>query len=240
MGTRSGTVRRAPTVGRVPWDVPVELVPARSRSAGTPTVRTVDLGLALPGVRGAVATTVELDGRTLLAAIRPLPGPAPDARPLPLRELLAGLSGPDGGSRCSWRGRRSRWPCSPPSRVGSGERCTYAELAARAGRPRAVRAAAHVMATNRVPLVLPCHRVVPSGGGTGRYGWGDAVKPMLLAAEAAAARVRSGGRDGGLTGLPARRRAPYPPGLLHASGPAARGSLEGSHSPAECARLESG
>jgi methylated-DNA-[protein]-cysteine S-methyltransferase len=187
MGTRSGTVRRAPTVGRVPWDVPVELVPARSRSAGTPTVRTVDLGLALPGVRGAVATTVELDGRTLLAAIRPLPGPAPDARPLPLVQLLAGMTGPDGRVPVLVEGTAFTLSVlTALSEVASGERVTYAALAARAGRPRAVRAAAHVMATNRVPLVLPCHRVVPSSGGTGRYGWGDAVKPMLLAAEDAA------------------------------------------------------
>jgi O-6-methylguanine DNA methyltransferase len=69
----------------------------------------------------------------------------------------------------------------------SAQRCTYAELAAAAGRPAAVRAVASVMARNRVPLVLPCHRVVPSAGGTGRYGWGDAVKVALLDAEAGAA-----------------------------------------------------
>ena len=63
---------------------------------------------------------------------------------------------------------------------------TYAELARAAGAPRAVRAAARVMSTNVVPLVLPCHRVVPTGGGTGRYGWGDEVKQQLLALERAA------------------------------------------------------
>lgn len=72
------------------------------------------------------------------------------------------------------------------TRVPLGARLTYAGLAAAAGAPRAVRAAARVMSTNVVPLVLPCHRVVPSSGGTGRYGWGEAVKRWLLALERAA------------------------------------------------------
>ena len=70
--------------------------------------------------------------------------------------------------------------------VPLGATITYAELARAAGAPRAVRAAARVMSTNVVPLVLPCHRVVPTGGGTGRYGWGDEVKQQLLALERAA------------------------------------------------------
>jgi methylated-DNA-[protein]-cysteine S-methyltransferase len=68
--------------------------------------------------------------------------------------------------------------------VPLGERSTYALLARAAGRPRAVRAAASVLARNRVPLVLPCHRIVPSGGGTGRYAWGEEVKAVLLDLEA--------------------------------------------------------
>jgi O-6-methylguanine DNA methyltransferase len=71
--------------------------------------------------------------------------------------------------------------------VPIGATVSYAQLAARAGAPRAVRAAARVMSTNVVPLVLPCHRVVPSGGGTGRYGWGADVKVRLLALERALA-----------------------------------------------------
>jgi O-6-methylguanine DNA methyltransferase len=70
--------------------------------------------------------------------------------------------------------------------VPLGSRVSYAALAARAGSPRAARAAARVMSTNVVPLVLPCHRVVPSGGGIGRYdGWGAEVKARLLDLEAA-------------------------------------------------------
>lgn len=68
-------------------------------------------------------------------------------------------------------------------RVPVGTTVTYAQLAVAAGAPRAVRAAARTMAVNRVPLVLPCHRVVPSTGGIGRYAWGTPVKRALLAAE---------------------------------------------------------
>lgn len=54
-------------------------------------------------------------------------------------------------------------------KVAWGKQLTYAQLAARAGRPGAARAVGNVMATNRYPLVVPCHRVVGSGGGLGGY-----------------------------------------------------------------------
>jgi methylated-DNA-[protein]-cysteine S-methyltransferase len=67
----------------------------------------------------------------------------------------------------------------------AGEVVTYSELAARAGRPRAVRAAGTACATNPIPLVVPCHRVVPTGGGIGNYGGGVERKATLLALEGA-------------------------------------------------------
>ena len=67
----------------------------------------------------------------------------------------------------------------------AGEVVTYKELAARAGRPRAIRAAGTACATNPIPLVVPCHRVVPSGGGLGNYGGGVARKAALLELEGA-------------------------------------------------------
>ena len=63
---------------------------------------------------------------------------------------------------------------------------SYAELAARAGSPRAVRAVGTACALNPVPLVVPCHRVVRSDGAPGAYRGGAAVKRRLLAMEAAA------------------------------------------------------
>jgi methylated-DNA-[protein]-cysteine S-methyltransferase len=70
--------------------------------------------------------------------------------------------------------------------VGWGETVSYGELAAMAGRPRAARAVGTAMASNPLPFVIPCHRVVASGGRIGGYGGGrNAVelKRALLARE---------------------------------------------------------
>jgi methylated-DNA-[protein]-cysteine S-methyltransferase len=67
----------------------------------------------------------------------------------------------------------------------AGQVVTYKELAARAGRPRAIRAAGTACATNPIPLVVPCHRVVPTGGGIGNYGGGTERKATLLELEGA-------------------------------------------------------
>ena len=66
------------------------------------------------------------------------------------------------------------------ARVSYGRKVTYGELAARVGRPRGARAVGQVMAHNPVPLVVPCHRVVASGGGLGGYGGGLDLKRRLL------------------------------------------------------------
>jgi methylated-DNA-[protein]-cysteine S-methyltransferase len=63
---------------------------------------------------------------------------------------------------------------------------SYAELAARTGSPRAVRAVGTACALNPVPLVVPCHRVVRSDGTPGSYRGGPEAKRRLLALEAAA------------------------------------------------------
>lgn len=67
--------------------------------------------------------------------------------------------------------------------IAPGRPLTYGGLAAAAGRPAAVRAAGRGCATNRVSLFVPCHRVVPAGGGVGGFLWGPAVKEVLLAYE---------------------------------------------------------
>jgi methylated-DNA-[protein]-cysteine S-methyltransferase len=68
-------------------------------------------------------------------------------------------------------------------RVPYGETVTYAELAARAGNPRAARAAGHACATNPIPIVLPCHRILGSDGGLHGYGGGLHMKEQLLRLE---------------------------------------------------------
>jgi len=72
-------------------------------------------------------------------------------------------------------------------KVPAGAPVTYAEFAAMAGRPAAVRAAASACAVNSAALFVPCHRVLRSGGGLGGYRWGVDVKQWLLDHEAAAA-----------------------------------------------------
>ncbi len=67
--------------------------------------------------------------------------------------------------------------------VPPGEVITYAELAARAGNPGAVRAAGSACAQNRVAPIVPCHRIVRTGGALGGYYYGLPVKEWLLAHE---------------------------------------------------------
>jgi len=64
-----------------------------------------------------------------------------------------------------------------------GQTRTYGQIAASIGRPTAARAVARACATNQLALVIPCHRVVPSAGGTGGYRWGTARKRKLLERE---------------------------------------------------------
>jgi len=69
--------------------------------------------------------------------------------------------------------------------IGYGRTESYAEVAAAAGSPRAVRAVGTACANNPVPVVLPCHRVVRSDGTSGGYVGGVAAKQTLLTLEAA-------------------------------------------------------
>ena len=64
-----------------------------------------------------------------------------------------------------------------------GEVISYAELAEMVGRPTAFRAVGQANGANPIPIVLPCHRVVASGGGIGGYGGGLDLKRELLALE---------------------------------------------------------
>ncbi|MGI8693661.1 MAG: methylated-DNA--[protein]-cysteine S-methyltransferase [Geodermatophilaceae bacterium] len=70
--------------------------------------------------------------------------------------------------------------------IGYGATASYAAIAAAAGKPKAVRAVGSACATNPLPLVVPCHRVVRSDGSTGQYVGGADVKKALLRMEAAA------------------------------------------------------
>ena len=70
--------------------------------------------------------------------------------------------------------------------IGYGHTASYAAVARLAGNPRAVRAVGTACATNPLPVVVPCHRVVRSDGGMGGYLGGAEAKRTLLTLEAAA------------------------------------------------------
>lgn len=74
-------------------------------------------------------------------------------------------------SQAAWRAMR---------KVAPGRSISYAELAKRAGSPDAVRAAGSACARNLIALVVPCHRIVKTGGGLGNYAYGLKVKEWLL------------------------------------------------------------
>lgn len=69
--------------------------------------------------------------------------------------------------------------------LGTGETKSYSEVAKAIRRPSAVRAVARACATNPVAIVIPCHRVVRSGGDSGGYRWGIRRKEKLLQMESA-------------------------------------------------------
>jgi methylated-DNA-[protein]-cysteine S-methyltransferase len=69
--------------------------------------------------------------------------------------------------------------------IGYGQTASYAAVATLAGNPKAIRAAASACATNPLPIVVPCHRVIYSDGRVGNYRGGPDAKRALLTLEAA-------------------------------------------------------
>lgn len=69
-------------------------------------------------------------------------------------------------------------------RIPKGETRTYAQLAAAVGKPKAVRAAGSANGANNVAVLIPCHRVIRTGGGLGGYAYGLEIKRKLLEKEA--------------------------------------------------------
>jgi methylated-DNA-[protein]-cysteine S-methyltransferase len=69
------------------------------------------------------------------------------------------------------------------AKIPYGKTVSYKELATRAGNPRAVRAAGTACGANPLPVVVPCHRVLRTGGALGNYGGGPEMKKALLELE---------------------------------------------------------
>ena len=78
---------------------------------------------------------------------------------------------------------QAAWAAMRKIKVGTME--SYADLAYRAGSPAAVRAAGSACAKNKIAVIIPCHRIIKSGGAIGAYGWGVDKKVWLLKHEGA-------------------------------------------------------
>lgn len=79
------------------------------------------------------------------------------------------------------------------TRIPFGETRSYAEVAAMVGRPKAARAVGRANATNRLPVVVPCHRVIGADGSLAGFAGGTYLKTRLLEHEA---RVLANGSVG--------------------------------------------
>ncbi len=93
-------------------------------------------------------------------------------------------------ARIDWSlipGGFSRRVLEETARIPFGAVSTYGTVAKLAGSPRAARAAGNALHENPVPIVVPCHRVVPSTGGIGKYGGQEWRKAFLLRLEGAIA-----------------------------------------------------
>ena len=80
---------------------------------------------------------------------------------------------------------------SATARIPFGSLSTYREVAAEAGNIKATRAAGNALGSNPIPIVVPCHRVVRTGGGLGGYTGGLDRKRALLRLEGALAQEDS-------------------------------------------------
>jgi methylated-DNA-[protein]-cysteine S-methyltransferase len=74
---------------------------------------------------------------------------------------------------------------SATSRIPYGRTSTYGELARRIGHPKAARAVGNALGSNPIPIVIPCHRILRTGGALGGYGGGVDRKEYLLDLEGA-------------------------------------------------------
>lgn len=69
-------------------------------------------------------------------------------------------------------------------KVKYGQTISYKALATKAGYPSAYRAVGSVMANNKLPFIIPCHRVIKNDGSLGNYGFGIKFKKELIGLEA--------------------------------------------------------
>lgn len=157
----------------------------------------VSLGLLLVAVteRGVCSVSLGDDEQALVAALR-AEFPAAelvrtsDARDRLVDSVVAHVEGTSSANDLPLdvRATAFQWQVwRALQRIPEGATRTYQEIARELGRPAAARAVARACASNRVAVLIPCHRVVRGDGVLGGYRWGVARKAALLAREGATA-----------------------------------------------------
>jgi methylated-DNA-[protein]-cysteine S-methyltransferase len=125
----------------------------------------------------------------LAAAISPRVLAAPRRLDGPRRELDEYFAGRRQrfAARLDWRLTTgfTRRVLRATARIPYGQVSTYKQIAGEAGSPRGFRAAGNALGSNPLPIVVPCHRVLATGGGLGGYTGGVQRKRMLLTVEGA-------------------------------------------------------
>lgn len=125
--------------------------------------------------------------KTHYGALRPKPGAAPVAIREAMSAYFAGELAALGRIAWATNGtafQQAVWTAL--TQIPAGQTITYSELARRAGRPAAIRAAGHANGSNPLSIVAPCHRVIGKNGALTGYGGGIERKRWLLAHEGAA------------------------------------------------------
>ena len=157
---------------------------------GTGHVAVTDRGLVAVGLPNLSKDSfVEHIATSFSPRILELPGRLDEAR-RELDEYFAGRR-QDFELELDWRlvpGGFYRRVLRATAKLPYGATSTYGEMAARAGNPRAFRAAGTALGSNPIPIVVPCHRVLRAGGLIGDYGGGPAMKEFLLRLEGAIER----------------------------------------------------
>jgi AraC family transcriptional regulator of adaptative response/methylated-DNA-[protein]-cysteine methyltransferase len=179
------------------------------------------LGLLLVAVteRGVCSVALGDDEAALVAALRSeYPSAelvrASDARDRLVDAVVAHVEGraSEGGDLpLDVRATSFQWQVwRALQRIPEGATRSYQAIARELGRPTAARAVARACASNRVAVLIPCHRVVRGDGALGGYRWGVARKAALLARESGFAAASPGTLAGTLAGTPVGASASAP------------------------------
>jgi len=139
-------------------------------------------GITMITLAGGTGTTFEKVYGKLLG-VAPQPGKVPERYKRALFKAVAGRAFDPVPIDLSCVSRFQLKVLKELQKVPRGEVRTYSWLAKKVGCPLGARAVGNAMARNPVPFLVPCHRVVPSSGGTGNFGLGKPLKRKLLRRE---------------------------------------------------------